>query len=94
MTEWRHSPAFNETDVGAPFGPAGEQFPGELRPPSESSNDRLQQALYDVPLPGFGADPTNQDHLAAGPKHTCTFVEPRLGMRNRGNHVICHDDVE
>ena len=49
MTERRHRPALDQAHISSPFGPANESVPTKLSPPSEPTNDRLQQSLDQVP---------------------------------------------
>ena len=94
MTERRHRPALDQAHVWSPFDPASKSAPRKLRPPSEPTNDRLQQPFDQAPQAGIRTDAAEQDHLAAGPEHSGTLVERRLRVWRGRNHVIRHDDVE
>ena len=94
MTERRHWPTLYQAHICAPFGPADESVPTKLSPPSQPTNDRLQQSLDQVPQPGIGADAAEENHLAARPERSRTLVERCLWVWHSRNHVSRHDDVE
>ena len=94
MTERRHWPTLDQAHICVPFGPVNESVPTKLSPPSQPTNDRLQQSLDQVPQPRIGADAAEEDHLPAGSEHSGTFVECCLRIWHGRNHVIRHDDVE
>ena len=94
MTEWRRRPAFDQAHISPSFGPACESVPGKFRPPSQPANDRLQQEFDQMSQAGICTDPTEEDHLAAWPKHSGTFVERYLRIWHGRNHVIRYNDVE
>ena len=94
MTEWRRRPAFDQAHISPSFGPACESVPGKFRPPSQPANDRLQQEFDQMSQAGICSDPTEEDHLAAWPKHSGAFVERYLRIWHGRNHVIRHNDVE
>ena len=94
MTEWRHRPALDQTHIRPSFDPASESVPGKFRPPSEPANDRLQQEFDQMSQAGICTDPTDEDHLAAWPKHSGAFIERCLRIWHGRNYVIRHNDVE
>ena len=94
MTERRHRPALDQAHISSPFGPANESVPTKLSPPSEPTDDRLQQSFNQVPQAGIRTDPAEENHLAAGPEHSGTLVERCLRVWHGRNHVIRHDDIE
>ena len=94
MTERRHRPALDQAHIISPFGPQSESVPTKLRPPSEPTNDRLQQSFDQVPQAAIRTDAAEEDHLAAGPEHSGTLVERCLRVWHSRNYMVRHDDVE
>src|SRR5690242_5941117 len=94
MTERGHRAALDQPYAVGARGPALEPRPGELRAPAELARRRIEPLLESTAQPGFGADAAHQDDLAAGPEHPRELVERRLRVRNRGDHVLRHHDIE
>ena len=94
MAERRHRPALDQAHIGSPFDPQSESVPGKLGPPSEPTNDRLQQPFYQMPKTAIRTDAAEEDHFATRPEHSGTLVERGLRVWHCGNYVVRHDDVE
>lgn len=94
MTKRRHRPALDQADIGSPFGPKSESVPRKHSPPSEPTNERLQQSFDQVPQAGISTDAAEQDHLAAGSEHSRALVERCLRVWRGRNYMVRHDDVE
>ena len=94
MTERRHRPALDQAHIGSLLCPESESVPRKLGPPSEPTNDRLQQPFDQAPKTGVRTDAAEEDHFAARPEHSSTLVERCLRVRHSRNYVIRDDDVE
>jgi hypothetical protein len=94
MAEWRHRLALDQAHISSPFGPARESIPRKLRPPSQPTNDRLQQYFDHTTQTAIRTNTADEDHLAAGPEHAGALVERCLQVWHGRNHVIRDDDVE
>ena len=94
MAEGRHRATLDQMDIISLRHPAREPVPCEFRSPSEPANDRLCQFLGDAPPAGFRPDSRDKNDLATRTQDASKLVERRLGVRNRGNDVMRHDDVE
>src|ERR1700756_5031869 len=94
MTKRRHWPTLDQAHICSLFGPANEAVPTKLSPPSQPTDDRLQQPLDQMPQTGIGTDAAEENHLAARPERSRTLVERCLRIWHSRNYVIRHDDVE
>ena len=94
MTERRHRPPLDQAHIGSLLCPESESVPRKLGPPSESTNDRLQQPFDQVPKAAIRADTAEEDHLAARSEHSRALVERCLRVWHGRNYVVRHDNVE
>ena len=94
MPPGRYCAALDKAQIRAIGDPTGKVVPWEFRPPSELSDDRLQQTLDHVARAGIGPHAADQNQFAARLEHAGAFVERRQGVRNGRDHVAGNDDIE
>src|SRR5262245_6870894 len=76
------------------LGPLPQPLPAELRPPPEPPRDRRKALLQHAAWPSLGAEMVDQDDLTARLRHAGKLAQRRLGIRHRGDDVLCDYRVE
>ncbi len=94
VAERRHRRAFDQFHAQGPLHPVRITRPCELAAPAEAVDDRRQQMFDHLAKSAVGADPAQQDDLAAGLEHPDELVERRLGIGDRRDDILRHHDIE
>src|ERR1700735_4684045 len=94
MPEWRHGAALDESHAGRPRGPLRVAFEQELRSPAKLACGRLKPMLERAPQTSIGADPTDQEDLAARLEDASKFIECRFWIWHGGDDVLRRHDIE
>src|SRR5262249_29488922 len=94
LSERRHRAALEDAHAAVSVGPSLQAIPAEFRAAAEPPRERRKALLEGAAESGLGAKMIDQDDLAAGPGDAREFVERLLGVRNRGDDILCDYRVE
>src|SRR5476649_1659783 len=93
MTQrWQRAP-FNEANRRS-VGPLFIARPGKFGAPAKPACDRHQPTLQSATQSSFGTNSTRQDDFSSRSHDANELVERLFWVRNGGDHVLRHDNVE
>jgi hypothetical protein len=94
MTERRHRAPLDKVNAAMFRHPPGQALPAEFRPPAETARQRREAFLGNRPQTSFGAEMIDENDFTPRPGDADEFIERRLWVRHRGNHILRDHDIE
>ena len=94
MAERRQRPPLQDADGAGCLGPAHVAVPGKFRAPAQPAGQRHQPFFDRAAQALLGAKAAGEDDFSARPHDTREFVQRPLRVRDGGDDVLRHDNIE